>query len=197
MYPGEIAICNVALARLGCETIRDFDEDNKAARLCKVLYPFYRDRVLENYTWGFARKIASLTLLDDTNSLGSFVYQRPSDCLMPIDILPLGSKDKWYVVGNTIVTDIESAELFYTFQQDNPETFNFSFRQALVAVLMAALAPGMVQDKGLAGQLMQEAKLEEALYQAKDANTGSEYRVPDDDPNQDTFVTGGYTSTET
>jgi hypothetical protein len=192
---GEVKICNVALARLGADSIRAFDEDSKASRLCNSLYPFYRDQLLESYQWTFARKTIALNLIREGNENGLdmayYVYQIPSDMLMPVDVFPQGSRNKWWVVGSEIHTNTADAKLLYTFAQDNTEAYNYSFKQALVSLLMAALAPGIVQDRRLAQTLIQNAAVDAGVQGGKDANIGSGYKLPDNDPNKDTFVSPG------
>lgn len=185
----EIRICNLALARLGCELISDFDESSKAARMCKVIYPMLRDELISEHGWSCMRKLADLVELEnEESSLGSYVYQRPSDCVVPLDILPLGSGTRWTILGDTIVTDTEDAELMYIYQETNPEKFNWPFMRALVNRLIIYLVPSMIGDSDKAEKYLREAEARIALAKTDDANTGSEYRYPDEDANYDSFV---------
>jgi len=184
----DIRMCNMALAKLGGALITDFDEGTKASRLCKVLYPMLRDELISEHSWSCMRKVAVLSLLDAESDIGTYVYQLPADCILPIDLLPLGSVDAWHLVGSTVVTNVADASLIYTYSNTNPETFNWPFMRALISRLIVYLAPGIKGDSESVEKLTKEAEARVALAKTDDANIGSEYTYADNDANNDTFV---------
>ena len=51
----KIGICNLALAHLGADSIRSFEETNKRARMADVFFDQVRDYLLSKFDWPFFR----------------------------------------------------------------------------------------------------------------------------------------------
>lgn len=189
----EIEICNLALTRLGADSIRSFDEDNKRARLSQITYRHVRDLLLEDYEWVFNTKYAPLAQLATvTHPFFTYVYRVPSDCLYPRQILiedqPTKSTTKWEVFSNNLATDVEDAWLRYSEAITVTGFFPVYFIEAVAAQVAAELAPAIVQDKQRYNALMNVAEARLARARDKDAEIGVEYRFRDNDPDNDTFV---------
>jgi hypothetical protein len=60
----EADICNLALARIGADRIRDTVENTKQANSCRSVYAATRDELIRQYPWNFAMR--SDLLLQDT-----------------------------------------------------------------------------------------------------------------------------------
>jgi hypothetical protein len=59
------AICNLALSRIGANTITSLTANSaKEDRLCNQFYAQLRDETLKNFTWNFALKATPLNLID-------------------------------------------------------------------------------------------------------------------------------------
>ena len=189
----DIDICNVALSLLGADSIRSFTEDNKRARLSKNLFDHSRSMLLGRFDWSFARKLVKLQALDP-DDLGdtafTYTYQIPSDCVVPLSLWPGGNRVEWHVSTNTIITNLSAAYLVYTCNITDPARFNAPFINSLSQLLAAKLAPSIVQDRNLRSEFLQVAESVFRESSSEDANVGSEYRFPDEDPNLDTFVLG-------
>lgn len=56
MATSDVAICNLALAKVGGESITSLSDSNKRANLCNIIYPAARDRLLLAHRWNFAIK---------------------------------------------------------------------------------------------------------------------------------------------
>ena len=109
MPSSKIHICNIALASLGAQSIRSFDEDNKAARMCDTFFDSTRDYLLSKFDWPFARAMAKLQAIDtsaETLPPGYTAYGLPNDCRTPRDILPPGSRQSWELIGDRIYTEV-------------------------------------------------------------------------------------------
>jgi hypothetical protein len=191
----KIEICNLALASVGADSIRSFDENNKRARMCDVFFDSTRDYLLSKFDWNFARKLEKLNkVIDDTLVVptGYFVYQLPYDCKMPIELLPEGSRDKWYINGDKLYCQYDSEEydviLAYTSREVNTHMFTDAFSNVLALGLAARLAPTLTQDIGLTKTLYNQYQIELQEVMSDDANVGNEYRKYDETPNNDTFV---------
>lgn len=89
-----VSLCNLALTRIGAQTINDLNEASSAARHCSALYAPTRDALLQSQAWRFARArqvLAELTLEPGERSKEwAHVYALPVDCLTPLYIEPSG-----------------------------------------------------------------------------------------------------------
>lgn len=85
MATSDVEICNLALTRIGHQTITSLTASpstSKAATICALQYPICRDALLRAHPWNFA--IARSTLaLDSVTPNHEFDYRHalPSDCL--------------------------------------------------------------------------------------------------------------------
>ncbi len=183
-----IKICNIALARLGEAPIRDFDENNKRARLCSVLYPHSKDYILGRYAWSFAKSVRALQTTTDESNFYAYIYQKPSDCLMPIDILPIGRDKEWRLWGSKIYTDISEAELLYVNSEVTEGQFNIPFEAAVSAHLALLLAHPIVQDADIVKLAREESERVFLQSAEEDASIGSDHLHPDRDPDNSRFV---------
>ena len=193
MAISEVAICNNALAMLGANSIRSFDEDNKRARLCKNLYEVTRDLLLRSYDWPFARGFANLQQLDTEDvdkPEGMNVFVLPADCLRARDVHPRGSHTPWDVAGNYVFSPLSSIGLYYTRKEVSTTAFSSTFSSALALTLAYKLAPSLTQDSSLARALFEQVKMDVPEMAAVDANEGNDYVPFDTNPDYDPFVTG-------
>ena len=81
----DVDICNLALARLGDEanvlSINPPDQSPQA-NYCSKFYPFALQQVLDDGTWGFTTKTASLAASPINDSaLWPYSYLVPSDMI--------------------------------------------------------------------------------------------------------------------
>lgn len=60
MLASSVAICNVALSRIGHPAISSLSDSNEAARQCNIHYEPCRDTLLSSYPWSFAIKRTTL-----------------------------------------------------------------------------------------------------------------------------------------
>lgn len=194
MAYSQVSISTIALAMIGEDAIRDFDENNKRARMCDVFFEPSRDYLLSKFDWPFARKFVRLNLLDIPDEeliYGSYAFQLPSDCKTPRDIYPPGSRDNWEILGDRLFCEKEEIGLYYTARIDNPDKFSDTFVHFLALYMALKLAPAITQDKALVKTLMDQIKVAQLEAWESDANIGNDYRAHDEDPNKDTFVNPG------
>lgn len=194
MARSKIEICNIALGLLGASAIRDFNEDNKRARMCELFFDFTRDELLAKFDWTFARKVAKLrnVIAKMPVPTGWQVCQLPADCLVPRNIEPPGTQYKWDIFGDTIVTDkVGTVYLRYTAVEINVLLYSATFCNMLATGVALKLCMPIAQDKKLFEHLTGIYMRMEAELFESDANIGTNYREYDNDPNNDTFVTSG------
>jgi len=142
----QIDICNMALFHIGSDVrITSLTEGTKEARACNLFYEQTRQMSLVAHPWGFAKKVDALALLSSGNPKGfDLAYQLPSDCLFAREISQgtpsLGELD-YVVVGRELWTDVEDAELVYTYDATDVNQMSplfataFSHRLALVLAM--------------------------------------------------------------
>ena len=191
MIYSKVNICNISLAALGEAPIRDFDENNKRARMCDIFYEQVKDYILSKHDWTFARSFKALQQLDlpaDEIPIGMYVYQIPDDCKTPRNIHPLGHRDMWEIMADRLFANKETVSLYYT-KRDVPVTlFTDGFANLVSIALAVRMAPAITQDKALTKALYEQYIRERSECWESDANIGNQYRQYDEDPNNDTFV---------
>lgn len=196
-----ISICNLALGDLRAPAIADPNEATLEAQLCNRYYPHALARMLDDYSWNFSKRIASLALLT-TNERAvewSYAYGLPDNCSQAIRLLPSGSyfpyadwgsayaplpaPARWleFIVENgAIYTNVQDAVLEYTLGSCDEAVMPPLFREALRRMLAADLAVPLLNQPSLVGPLRQlaEAAREDAI--ANDMN-----RQPNREPVDD------------
>ena len=186
----KVAISNIALARLGADSIRSFSESNKRARMCDILFDSIRDDLLERFDWPFAKRFVQLNEVTITDPIptGMVVYQLPNDCKKPRDIHPVGSKIPWFVQNNQLYTQLSEVYLYYTALTVDTALFSSVFANLLALGMASQMCMAITHDAKMAKQLI--ALFDNSQYSAweVDANIGSDYQVGDSDPENDTFV---------
>ena len=193
MAHSEVSICNLALGSLGSAPIRSFYEDNKRSRMCKTFYDATRDYLLAKFDWPFSRgfkNLNQLSLEDEDTPEGEVAFQLPSDCQTPRDVHPRGSSTPWRVAGQRLYTTMSSVGLYYTKTEANTAVYSNTFANLLALGISVRLCIPLVQDKDLAKSLYSQYINEMKECWESDANIGNDYRMFDENPENDSFVTG-------
>lgn len=177
-----VEICNLALARIGVQTINSLTEGSAQSTHCGLLYAPTRDALLRMVPWRFATARQTLAALADATAPAewSHVYQLPSDCLAARYIEPPGglsacadmadpdpvvvslnapATPKFEVRGRTVLTHQPDAVLIYTAQIENPTQFDPLFVEALSYKLAADLAMPLQSDREMRNLMMRDFRL--------------------------------------
>ena len=86
-----VQICNLALTRIGVQTINSLTEASAQALDCSLFYEPARDALLRQVPWRFAHGRQALALLTETPPPEwTYVYAKPSDMLAARYIEPTG-----------------------------------------------------------------------------------------------------------
>ena len=141
-------ICNLALVHVGSQCILDLSDNDKRARLCKQIYPLFRDEMLRGHLWNFA--IREKSLAADTVSIREdYKYS----FALPADFLRFVGVQNRYVVyqltGGKLCSDSESITLKYISRIENSEEFDASFLLALSYKIAMTLALSLADDNNL------------------------------------------------
>lgn len=163
MVATPVSICNLALgARLGQVRISALSDSTEEARWSNEFYAIARDFVTADALWGHARCVASLTELSDNDLEDdyTYAYQRPSDCLRVVYLLPeMGRFDQRSVmrtkrIGSTIYSDEPNARLYYIKQVTETSTYSPAFVQALAWYLAHLLANPLLKSPQLMADML-------------------------------------------
>lgn len=164
----EVAICNMALHRVGGSSIADLDEDTKAGRVCNAFYDHARDFVLASYPWKCIMKRARAAQLTSSPAFEyDYSYQVPSDCLGWIrcgDAYGFNDEIDFVVEGDKIHTDETELYIQYARRETDPTKFDALLVQS-IACYMAYLIAVPLQ----ASIALQNAKYQEFLQTVQQA----------------------------
>lgn len=152
MAISKVGIGNLALSLIGTRsTISSFDQDSTEAKEIKRWYDQAREETLAGFDWSFARRRQALALHSEAPpEQWEFRYQVPSGMLVARRIWnPLGDlkppinfelETQEDGAAGSILTNMEKAELIFTFDQTNVAMFSPHFRMTLAHALAAKIA---------------------------------------------------------
>ncbi len=184
-----VTVCNMALMRIGhSDTIADISEGSNEARVCSTFYEFVRDQVLRDFAWPFATKRASLSLLAETPPTNwTYAYAVPDDCLFARGLVIEGMRiprpdDQipYEINAKKIYTDLELAQLVYTYRVDDLNQWDAQALSALAWLLAAELGTALKVKPELANyargmyQKAQSEAIASALSEGSDLGPNSE-----------------------
>lgn len=119
MALARLGIYNLALSRVGTRSsISDVDENSEEAARIRAVYDHVRDTVLADHEWSFATIYKALAITGDTDSLWTYQYAYPQDCLNFIAILP----QSWLADTDSVgaIFDVTNAHLYDTRYREIP-----------------------------------------------------------------------------
>lgn len=175
----ETEICNMALRKLGLQSIADIDSDlSQRGRDCKLYFDLARDTVLRSVRWNFAAKrrvLTPYTVPTIYENIWEYAYELPADCLNPRGVLMPDSvrPQKAEIVRDTtttkiILTNIEEAELTYTMVVTDPTWFDVDTTEAIYLRLAVYIGGPLRADPELV--IRAENKYAMAIAQAQKLN---------------------------
>lgn len=175
-----VEICNLALLSLNQDTtISDLNSSSDPnARVCRRFYDISRQLLLKDFYWPFAKKRATLDLIDNEIEREWPVrYRYPNDCLNIIKIssgLIYDTEDTEviYEVENhnnkkIIVTRGEYEELVYIADVEDTRLFTQEFSMALAYLIASKIAPTVVSANRMEAVEISLAKYEMYLNKGR------------------------------
>ena len=169
MALSKTAICNMALAKIGQQRIDDFaSPTNKAGQLCQDFYEQARNETLAMFDWPRARKVLLLSQSSsdpDLDGKWDYKYSMPSDCVILRAVVDDNeTKADFEVVweeynGETsqyIYTDLDDAFGVYTFENDDPSSYDPGLSGLMVYVLATYLAMPVTGKERIEAQMHTE-----------------------------------------
>ncbi len=167
-------ICNIGLRRARAGTIGNFDDDDSAEGVeCRTFYDATRRKLLQTYSWRFAKTTKALSLKSLEPDEWLYAYDYPNDCLKIHYIIPPESGKNIvtgtgiatpridyepipYEVGvdlvtktKIVLTDYEDAFVSYLYNAEEVSLFDPLFEDSLEWLLAAEFAIPLGGDSGI------------------------------------------------
>ena len=180
MATSEVAICNLALRRLGADPITALTDNTDRARACALAYPDTRDRLLDEIRPNFAVLFLGLAQVVAVPLYGyGHAYQLPPTVVRVLDIDE--EEDwPWSRQGSLLLTDKPAVNARCVVRVTDPTQCSPLFTAALVCQLAADLAFSITKNHTLEQEKKAEAAREIAKAQAAEGAEGSTRVLQDD-----------------
>ena len=157
-----ITICNLALAKLGEQSIASLTDGSLEARFCSLYYPVVKQELLLSNSWNFATKLVKLNQLADCPLFGwSYAYQLPTD----YGRMAAFNQDNevsmlhdYEIQGQVLLTNQPDAELAYVSISIAENFFTPIFTNALATKLAIELCKPISGSTELKSHLEQELR---------------------------------------
>ncbi len=179
MATSKVKICNLALVNIGVNTIESLDDsDSKGAVACNRVYDTLVEELLRLYPWNFALSKAALPLESSPPLFGySYSYTLPGDCMKVVRLET--DTDQFVVIGGSLETDTENAQILYVKLITDPVKFDSTFVTLLSARIAAAIVFTMTGKKDLMPVFDNKYNL--LLKSVIDIDASETKQTPDDD----------------
>lgn len=143
-----IEIINVALVRIGAQTINALDEGSVEANNANAIWPVVRRATIAAHPWNFAIKEQELAQTTDTPIAEySYVFQLPPDYLRMVKVYGNGD---YKIVGRKIYTSYSSCKLKYVYDLEDTAAWSASFTDLVAQKLAFELAYPVTKSASLA-----------------------------------------------
>ena len=165
----KVSLCNLALRRVGEQTITSLTEVTKNAKLCNELYQETLEEVLRNHTWNCAKFRVELAQDADTPTYGwTYQYSLPVDPRCVRVLRMEDTESEWVIEGTKLLTDEGTVKILYVGDTDNPEDLDPLCRKVVYLEMAAAMAYTLVENNTILNGI--EAQLDKAWSDARGVN---------------------------
>ena len=164
----KVEICNLALARLGQNTIQSLSEASNAAYHCNTLYDPNRRSVLRRHPWGFAQKTQALSVDATTPDDYSYRFLLPADFIRLMALVGTTTAPDYEKRGSYLLTNESEVTIRYVYDVEDTSEFDDEFVSAFAYLLASELAIPITGDA--ARQQTLYAKYIMALTDAEQTN---------------------------
>lgn len=184
----KIDVCNLALSRIGIDTVEVLTEASEPARVCSQFYDHCRRVVLRKYPWTWATRRVQLAELTEKPQGYSYAYRYPASCVA-LRKLYNGNFDNipaytgYQIVsdkeGRVIYTDVANVSAEYTADIEDTGLFDDQFVEALSWKLAGAIAFKLTGNAQLPGYCEEQYT---ALFLDAVANNEDEQNAEEKEP---------------
>lgn len=159
-------IADMALARLGQESLSSYDANTRNGRAIRKHYNLAVLGALEDGVWSFATKRQVLSPLSSSPAFGwLYAFELPSDFLKEQIVRDDGDAELDYVIeGESLLCDDNVVRLIYTYNNTSISTWSAKFVECLVLKLAALAAYEITGSRSEANSLNDAYKI--ALFEA-------------------------------
>lgn len=143
-----VQISNLALIKIGADTIASLTDPSKNAKLCSVVFEVCREQLLRSHPWNFATKRVKLSPLTDKPAFDyNYQFSLPSDCLR---VIRIGESDPDFKVeGRKLITNEGLVNLLYIADVTDPNQFDSLFIECLALKIAAEISYSVTGQVGL------------------------------------------------
>ena len=182
----KVEIVNIALSRLGADSINTLTEATEGARQANLLWNSVRDLVLRDFPWNCATKTGILAQVADyTHPEWEYIYQSPAESVYARRIFNGGSKAKkdpeeFRVTispsgtSKIILARIPGAYLEYTARITDPNLYDGLFVDALAWRLGAEMAMPVTGNAAYMEKFLEAYRQSLIIAYGIEANEGRE-----------------------
>ena len=183
--PHSTEIANLALIRLGADTIADIDEGSINSGYVLAVYDSCVRILMREHNWDFAIKRQGLALSAVTNlTPKDNAYQMPSNCARFIALLDEDyeevSVEDWFVEKDQIYTDEDDAYAKFIDETVATAYYDEGFKRALGLLIAWNIAMKLTENAKIRLEVYQEYLV--ALREAKGKNARSAKSEPTEPP---------------
>ena len=135
----DVSICNLALSKLGEQTLTDLSGDDKATDLCNQHYQHVLNTVFQLYDWKEIVVRSEELSADETEPNSGYAYQYtlPNDCLYLVEVVDW---DLPYIVeAGKLLIDADTCYIRYIKEEDDETAFK------MAALLVEAIASRLAE----------------------------------------------------
>lgn len=182
-------ICNLALMRLGADTIADIDESSTNAGYCKFVYDRCVNWLLRKHDWSFALKRETMAESSGTNLTAyTYSYQMPTGVARFMALLDEDgnvSLEPYMIENDQIYTEQEDAMAKFIDENVDVKRYDEAFVHVLSLMIAWQIAMRITQSNDIRKEIYQEfrGELREAMgMDAKEASS------PEAEPTQWTTI---------
>ena len=159
MASSEVAIVNLALAKLGEEALTALSDESPAGRLALRHYATIRDIVLRKRQWNCATRRATLSKLATGPTFGfSNAFALPTDFIRLANLEDLGDDFRIENTddGRVVVSDNDSVNLVYIFRLTDVVQMDELLKETIAALIAEKFAYKLTGDLVLANDMKKE-----------------------------------------
>lgn len=169
----QVEIINVALTRLGAQTISSLEDGIPEANAANALWSTARQSSLRDHPWNFATAEATLSAVVGGETYRyKYAYQIPSDSLRVLEVF---DNDDFKQAGKLILTDAGTCVIKYIKDVEDTYAWDALFTDVMAQRLSAEMAYTLTKNQSTAdtqftlyGQKLQKARFVDATEETQD-----------------------------
>lgn len=155
----KVSLCNLALRRVGEQTIQSLEEDSKNAKICNEIYEPTLQQVLRLHDWNcalFRTELAEDTVNPAYGWTHSFPLPTDPRCLRVIRMEDTSSE--WVIEGRKLLTDESTAKILYIGMVDNSDDLDPLCQKVFYLSMAVEMAYTLVQQNTILNGLYEQLK---------------------------------------